>query len=583
MAFAFFLRGPGVGAGDRAKENLRRKRAEKRKEKMELNRLPQISESQEKKKRRRRLRIIAPQYPAFNIYSGIARITTALGPVTVATAVHEIEGWDVEVIDENNYRRPGRALNESGKPDHKRLQEERPADLVGLYGGLTSTIPRLYEIAQFYHNLGVPVLAGGQHFTEENIPEALQKGVDIVVIGEGEEAIKELIRCFDGGLRKEEIAGLSYLQAGQVVKTPPRPLMTEFEHLPVPDFSLVRYAKIIIYPVGRVRGCGMDCEFCTVKGKARYGTPEYLMAQISSLFETHGGREFFIVDDLFGQDRLETLRLCHLLRDYQKKVKTKFRVTVQIRLDKAKDSELLKAMREAGVIAVAIGFESPIAEELKSMDKRLKPEEMIDLSRLYSRAGFFIHGMFIFGYPVPKGVDFRMGAPERVQHFRKFIKKAKIDTIQVLLPVPAPGTELTARLKAENRIFPKDYIGWEYYDGNFPLFVPDEPMTPEDMQKSLTRIMGNFYHARHMLHIGLHILTFPALLFYLYDLEKGWKKWARRWRNVVTKFEGWLIFRKWIYNFARDKFSSRLAEAKRALAQPKLPSYAPEKLTPRSS
>jgi len=110
-AFAFFLRGPGVGAGDRAKENLRRKRAEKRKEKMELNRLPQISESQEKKKRRRRLRIIAPQYPAFNIYSGIARITTALGPVTVATAVHEIEGWDVEVIDENNYRRPGRPLD----------------------------------------------------------------------------------------------------------------------------------------------------------------------------------------------------------------------------------------------------------------------------------------------------------------------------------------------------------------------------------------------------------------------------------------------------------------------------------------
>ncbi len=483
--------------------------------------LGQISPSPGKKSRRRRLRIIAPQYPAFNIYSGIARITTALGPVTVATAVHEIEGWDVEVIDENNYRRPGRPLDEFGKPDHRTLQEERPADLVGLYGGLTSTIPRLYEIARFYRSLGIPTIAGGQHFMDENIPEALQNGVGVVVIGEGEETIKELIRSFDGGLRKEEIAGLAFLQAGQVVKTPPRPLLTEFDHLPVPDFSLVRYAKIIIYPVGRVRGCGMDCEFCTVKGKARYGTPEYLMAQIASLFEVHGGKQFFIVDDLFGQDRLETLRLCHLLRDYQKKAKTKFRITVQIRLDKAKDSELLQAMREAGVIAVAIGFESPIAEELKAMDKRLKPEEMISLSRLYSQAGFFIHGMFIFGYPVPKGVDFRMSARERVQHFRKFIKKTKIDTIQVLLPVPAPGTELTARLKAENRIFSKDYIGWEYYDGNFPLFIPDEPMSPEDMQTSLRRIMGKFYHARHMLHIGLHILAFPALLFYLYDLEKG--------------------------------------------------------------
>jgi hypothetical protein len=52
---------------------------------------------------------------------------------------------------------------------------------------------------------------------------------------------------------------------------------------------------------------------------------------------------------------------------------------------------------------------------------------------------------------------------------------------------------------------------------------------------------------------------------------------------VVTKFEGWLIFRKWIYNFARDKFSSRLAEAKTVLAQRPAPSYSPEKLTPHSS
>ena len=57
--------------------------------------------------RRRRLRIIIPAYPAFNIYSRVARATTALGPVTVATAAREMEGWDVEVIDENNYQRSG--------------------------------------------------------------------------------------------------------------------------------------------------------------------------------------------------------------------------------------------------------------------------------------------------------------------------------------------------------------------------------------------------------------------------------------------------------------------------------------------
>jgi len=38
------------------------------------------------------LRIVIPAYPAFNIYSRIARVTTALGPISVATAVHEVEG-----------------------------------------------------------------------------------------------------------------------------------------------------------------------------------------------------------------------------------------------------------------------------------------------------------------------------------------------------------------------------------------------------------------------------------------------------------------------------------------------------------
>ena len=92
-----------------------------------------------KPRKRRRLRVIIPAYPAFNVYSRIARTTTALGPVSVATSVHEMEGWDVEVIDENNYQRFA-PRNESGLPDHETLQKLRPADVVGFYGGLSSTI-----------------------------------------------------------------------------------------------------------------------------------------------------------------------------------------------------------------------------------------------------------------------------------------------------------------------------------------------------------------------------------------------------------------------------------------------------------
>ncbi|MHC4123285.1 MAG: hypothetical protein ACYSSI_06900, partial [Planctomycetota bacterium] len=97
------------------------------------------------------MRIVIPAYPTFNIYSRIARTTTALGPVCVASAVNKMEQWDVEVIDENNLGKFGPPSDTVGA-DHDFLQRQRPADVVGLYGGLTSTIPRLYQIANFYRN-----------------------------------------------------------------------------------------------------------------------------------------------------------------------------------------------------------------------------------------------------------------------------------------------------------------------------------------------------------------------------------------------------------------------------------------------
>ena len=210
----------------------------------------------QKPRKRRRLRIVIPAYPAFNIYSRIARVTTALGPISVATAVHEVEGWDVEVIDENNYRRSG-PRNERGLPDHETLQGIRPADVVGFYGGLTSTIPRLYELARFYRERGVTTVAGGQHFIDENLAEGLHNGIDIVVMGEGEETIKELLGAFEGRVRRDQIRGIAYLQGDQVVQTEGREPLTDFDKFPLPDFSLVRYAKIRLFPVGRIRGCGL--------------------------------------------------------------------------------------------------------------------------------------------------------------------------------------------------------------------------------------------------------------------------------------------------------------------------------------
>jgi radical SAM superfamily enzyme YgiQ (UPF0313 family) len=479
----------------------------------------------------------------------------------VASVINEMPGWDVEIIDENNYRQYGPKTS-TGAVDHAALEALRPADVVGIYGGLTSTIPRLYEVASFYKARGVVTIAGGQHFMAENIADALKHDVDYVVIGEGETTIPELLETLDGKGHINKVKGLAYRDNGAVKYTPPRELITDFDALPLPNFSLVRYAKMNLFPVGRIRGCGMDCEFCTVKGKPRCASPERIMEGIRSLVETRDAKHFFIVDDLFGQDRPATINFCHMLRDYQDSIGKRLDFTVQIRLDNAKDSELLIAMREAGINAVCIGFESPIEEELLAMNKKVKPENMIALARAYHKHGFLVHGMFIFGYPLKTGQGFTMPAKVRVKRFKEFIKKAKIDTVQVLLPVPLPGTELRDRLMQENRVYPIQDLGWEYYDGNFPLFVPDPPIKPEELQASIRKIMSKFYQFKYLFMVGLHIFSFPALVFFLHNLQRGWLRWYRPWRNNLTRFGGWMVLHGWTQEFKKGTFPDKLNNAK---------------------
>jgi radical SAM superfamily enzyme YgiQ (UPF0313 family) len=516
-------------------------------------------------KTRRRLRIVVPAFPAFNIYSRIARKTTALGPICVATAVHEIAGWDAEVIDENNLGRYG-PRSRTGGADHELLQEQRPADVVGFYGGLTSTAPRLYELARFYKQQGVVTIAGGQHFAGDNTIEALHNGIDYVVFGEGEKAMRELLEMVEGRRDIGDVQGIAYEANGGVVRTPDRAPLTDFDELPYPDFALVRYAKIKIFPVERIRGCCMNCEFCTVKSKPRCASIDRLLGNISHLVETHNAWQFFIVDDLFGQQRDETVRFCHRFADYQERIGRKLETTVQIRLDKARDPELLAAMHRAGIKYVAIGFESPIDEELKAMNKAISSRDMLSLVQVYHQFGFLIHGMFIFGYPLAEPAGFTMSARERVQRFRRFIRQAKIDTVQVLLPVPLPGTGLRRRLEGQNRIYALQDVGWEYYDGNFPLFEPDEPMTAQEIQQAGKQIMSRVYRFRHILYVVANILLFPSLAFYLHNLRLGWGKWSRSWRNNLIRFGGWLTMRKWSADFGKSDFLRRLQAAHDRLA-----------------
>ncbi|MEW5907560.1 MAG: radical SAM protein, partial [Patescibacteria group bacterium] len=461
--------------------------------------------------------------------------TIAFGPIMLATAASKLFDWDVEIIHERGCRKWIKK-DKDGKIDHRLLQNERPADAVGFYCGISDTIPRVWNLAKFYKSENVLTVAGGLHSHYQPL-ESLNHSIDIVVHGDGEQTIKQILINFQKGKSFSKIPGISFLRDGKIITNPQEPIERDqslfLENLPFPNFGLIRDCKIKEYPIGRIRGCGMNCEFCSVKEKARWCSPEKLFEMVQFLVETENAKHFFLVDDRTEEDEEGSMRFFKLIKE---KYGRKLFFTVQVRLEAARNREFLALMRDAGVGGICVGCESPLDEELRAMRKGYKSTDMIKWIQIYRSFEFFIHGMFIFGYP---GVKTSLSAQEKMRWFKSFIRRAKFDTIQVLKPIPIVGSELRKRLEREGKLLPLEVVPWDKYDGNHVCFIPDD-MTIEELQKYPTEIMKWFYHKRSFWQIGLRTLVMP------FDyILRGWNFWYRGWRNDIVRFIGSRIYAKW--------------------------------------
>jgi radical SAM superfamily enzyme YgiQ (UPF0313 family) len=526
-------------------------------------------------KKRYRFRMILPAFSHFSIYTMVAKQMTSLGPLCIATSAKQLDGWDVEVIDENNCRDISCPKDGDGLPDHAKLQQERPADVVGFYGSISSTIPRLFKIAKFYNKMGVKTVAGGKHV--ENLPdESLENGLDVVVLGEGEFTIQELLLAWQRERPLRDIRGIVFLENGAPRRTDTRGPITDLDALSPPDFGLLRYARIKYYPFGRIRGCNMNCEFCAVKDRTRYCSPQKAVDQVAHLVETRGAKRFFDCSDHFAADRDAAIQFCNLLTQYREDNNVWLNMTVQTRINDAEDTELLRAMQRAGIHHLAIGYESPIDEDLKTMRKGYLSKDMVRWTNVLHEHGFHIHGMFIFGYPKKAKFSYQMSIDEKVRRFKDFLIKAKIDTVQVILTVPLPGTDLRDRLNRAGRLYSLKQIGWEYYDGQFPLYEPDDGVSPEEMLKAMTQIMGRIYRFRNLFNIIVGTLVhFPRMVilaslsivtFRVKYIIQAFLKWRSRYfRNNLIRFGGYLVLKSWLKKFKEDNFLQYLKRARQQL------------------
>lgn len=555
---------------------------------------------------------IIPQYPRHsqNIYAKVKM--PAVGILSVISQIaHHPRCGEVYVIDENNYGGP---LTCQGAPDHSFLQARQPAHLALFYGGMSNAIPRLFAVATQYKGLGAITIAGGSHV--DALPEeALRSGVDIVVHGEGEETIAQLLAVLttdkgDAFLNRSalaKVAGISFLDAaGACVFTGQRQPISNLDDLADPDLTLVKFMqkKWSAIPINRGRGCNFHCEFCVVNkqyGKYKSASVATALRQLIKYADL-GYREFFFTDDNFAQNPAEAIALCNAIGDYKTQFKKKIQMIVQVRTEAAEDDALIAAMRGAGVTTLAIGYESPINEELRVMQKGVTVEKLIARSQKLSNY-FYLHGMFIFGYPanIPSTTGVCITIRQRVDAFKSFIKKGKIDTIQLLNAVPLPGSDLRARLEREGRLLPLSMAGWDKYDGLFLCYDPrPDGLDPDDLQNAPKLLMknkylggflsrklnyGNWLTWAYLATIGfpLQFVVFYARRFTLNFKERhkanpapkrkqslralfavplsgAWSDIKRRWRNLFVKTYAGSITKRWFKEYRDSRYVNTIRQ-----------------------
>ncbi len=223
-------------------------------------------------------------------------------------------------------------------------------------------------------------------------------------------------------------------------------------------------------------------------------------------------------------------------------------------METAKKTELLEAMKNAGVTTVCIGYESPIDEDLKAMHKGFLSRNMVEWTKIL-RQYFWVHGMFIFGYPTVYKLE--LSVSEMIKRFKDFIREIKINSIQVLHPVPAVGTKLRERLEREGRIFPLSIVPWSKYDGNYSCFIP-ENMSIKEFQETPIKLMRWFYSPFSFFKVSYRTIILPAYYF-----VTGWRYWYRGWRRDVVRSGGYLLVRQWQKKQKAEIFLSRLENYKK--------------------
>lgn len=303
--------------------------------------------------------------------------------------------------------------------------------------------------------LEVPIVFGGAHPTA--VPENVLKHpfVDFVIIGEGEEALLELVDNLASRRDVANIRNLCYRSDGKVIKNPLRPLVSDLDSLPFPDKELYykdRYGFIDVrgsdnYAIMGSRGCPYFCSYChnnylkkIYKGSKylRFRSTDNIIKELSMAKQKYKIRRVAFCDDAFiyyGNKKW----LKELLERYKKEISLPFHCCVH---PSTIDTDIVRLLEEAGCGIIEIDIQTLSESSRKDILLRFgNNEDSIKAIKLLSQSKIFLQVGLMLGLPTESKEDFLIAS--------EFFNKYKVDSISTFWLRHYPKSEITRHLDKE--------------------------------------------------------------------------------------------------------------------------------------
>lgn len=383
--------------------------------------------------------------PPFSVrFNPEMSVSYPLGLVSLA-AVLEKKGYEVKIFDflrENNW-----------KKIRNRIKNYTPY-IVGIKCD-SDTRLEAFRLAKLCKTLdkSTKVIFGGPHSTVLYEQVLQNSSVDVVIIGEAEHTIVELVQTFHQNKDLRKVKGIAFMKNNHVIKNQPRQLIQNLDSLPLPAYHLLDlklYAdkrNNYDFHIMTSRGCPFSCQFCNVPvvwgSKFRAHSAKRVIEEINLLKSLSSKFKLYMHDDYFD---LRSKRNIELFREIIKE-KIDIEWTIRTRVD-CVDYSSLRNVKKAGLEKISYGIESGSPKILKTINKKITTQQIIDVFKWTKKAGIIPTCTLVIGNPGE--------TTETLMETKKLIKIIKPAAVYNHSATIFPGTPLE-QLAIKQGIFSRDY------------------------------------------------------------------------------------------------------------------------------